>query len=122
MRNQREAILRAIDNRDNIWLRNNYPVRLTAEWFWEHFALKTNMELLPTLDLPIYIFHGELDQSVCVNEVYVLKEKLNELGRTNITISTFEGHDHELNIASYITHAIMSEGMRAAFDAVFNFQ
>lgn len=122
MRDQREAILHAIDNRDNIWLRNNYPVPLTAEWFLEHFELRSNMELLPTLDLPIYIFHGALDQNVCVYEVYSLRDKLNELGRTNITIQTFEGHDHGLNIAQFIIHAIMSEGMQAAFDAVFHFE
>jgi len=116
-----DEILSAIERRDNTWLMNNYPVRLTAEWFLEHFELRSNMELLPTLDLPIFIFHGTLDQNVCVREVYALRDKLSEFNRTNITIKTFAGHDHELNLAQYITHAIVSEGMQAALDAAINF-
>lgn len=116
-----DEIISAIERRDDLWLKENYPVRLTSEWYLEHFDLRSNMELLPTLDLPIYIFHGALDQNVCAYDVKALGEKLEELGRTNVSINIFEGHGHDLNIAQYVIHGIMPEGMQAAFDAVFNF-
>ena len=87
MKDTREAIFRAIENKDNLWLRNNYGgglIPLNSEWFLEHFELKSNMELLPVLDLPIFIFHGTLDQSCDVYKIYELRDKITELNKDNI--------------------------------------
>ena len=125
MKDSREAIFRAIENKDNLWLRNNYGgglIPLNSEWFLEHFELKSNMELLPELDLPIFIFHGTLDQNCDVNKVYELKDKVMELKKTNIIINIFDGHNHDLNFPDYVTKAVMPEGMQSVFDSVYNFK
>jgi len=68
-----EDLLNAIERRDDEWIRKNYGavngvgiLPLTSAWFLEHFSLRSNMEVLPGLNLPIYIFHGTLDQNVDV--------------------------------------------------------
>jgi len=114
----REGVFRAIANNNNLWLTNNYG-RQTAQWFQEHFTLQSNMERLPVLDLPIYIFHGTLDTNADVNRVAALEERLAELNRTNVTINILEGYDNELNVWRYLVYEEMPDGMQAAFDAVF---
>ena len=124
MTDTREAILSAIERRDDEWLKNNYGgglIPLTSGWFLEHFELRSNMELLPALDLPVFIFHGNLDQHCCAHRLSALKDKLAELNKTNIQINIFDGHDHELNLAQYILHGTMPEGLQAMFDAMINF-
>ena len=119
-----EEVLSAIERRNDNWLKANYGggfIPLTSGWFLEHFELNSNMELLPKLDLPIFIFHGTLDQNCDVGKVYALKDRLAELNRTNVTINIFAGHDHELNIEQYIISNTMPEGMQALFDAIYNF-
>ena len=120
-----DDLLSAIESRDDEWLRNNYGssngvsiIPLTSAWFLEHFTLRPNMEVLPTLDLPIYIFHGTLDQNCDVREVYKINEKFKELGKTNLTINVFAGHDHSLNYDQLISHNKMPDGIQAIFDTV----
>ena len=80
------------------------------------------MELLLELDLPIFIFHGTLDQNCDVNKVYELKDKVTELKKTNIIINIFDGHNHDLNLSDYVTKAVMPEGMQSVFDSIYNFK
>ncbi|NLC16456.1 MAG: hypothetical protein GX756_01050 [Clostridiales bacterium] len=47
-------MLKAIENNDDEWLKNNHGVWLTYGWCKEHFNLKPNKEILPLLDLPIF--------------------------------------------------------------------
>ena len=111
-------LLDAIARGDDEWLSENYPVLLTSGWFGQHFALSSNMELLPELDLPIYIFHGTLDINVYVGYVQELYALLQELGSTNVTINIFPGHNHDLNFDLTAFVGKMSDGVRAVFDAV----
>jgi len=111
-------LLDAIARGDDEWLRDNYPILLTSVWFSEHFALASNMELLPELDLPIYIFHGSLDMNVYVGYVRELYALLQELGRTNVTINIFPEHNHDLNFDLPVFVGEMSDGIRAVLDAV----
>jgi len=112
------ALLDAIERGDDDWLRENYPVLLTSGWFNEHFSLRSNMELLPELDLPIYIFHGTLDLNVYVGYVRELYALLQELGRTNVTVNIFPGYNHDLNFDLTVFIGEMSDGVRAVLDAV----
>jgi pimeloyl-ACP methyl ester carboxylesterase len=119
-----EDILSAIERRDDDWIKTNYGggfLPLTSGWFLEHFELISNMELLPALDLPIFIFHGTLDQNCDVGRVYDLRDKLADLSRTNITINIFSGHNHDLNVEQYILYGVMPDGMQAIFDTIYNF-
>ena len=119
--NNLNDILSAIERRDDIWIKNNYGgglIPLTSGWFLEYFNLRSNQEVLPGLDLPIYIFHGTLDMNVDVREVYRINERFQELGKTNLTINVFEQHNHDLNFADIIQNKGMSAGFQAIFDAI----
>ncbi|MCL2330049.1 MAG: alpha/beta fold hydrolase [Phycisphaerae bacterium] len=122
MKSSREAILNAIVRKDNEWLKKNYPVRLTAEWFLEHFSLGSNMELLPELNLPIYIFNGAFDQGRDVNGVYKIKDRFAELGKTNLTAHVFDKHDHNLNVNDIFSRNEISVGIQSLLDTINNFK
>lgn len=114
-------ILAAIERKDDEWIKTNYGgglIPLTSAWFSEHFTLRSNMEVLPKLDLPIYIFHGTLDMNVDVREVYKVNEKFKELGKTNLTINVFENHNHDLNFVDIIRKKEMSVGFQAIFNSI----
>jgi len=119
-----DEILSAIERGDDEWIRDNYGgglIPLTSGWFLEHFSLRSNMEVLPGLDLPIYIFHGVLDQNVDVREVFRVYEYFQELGKTNLIINVFENHNHDLNFMDIVWHGTMPEGIQAIFDAIARF-
>jgi pimeloyl-ACP methyl ester carboxylesterase len=120
-----EDLLNAIEQRDDEWLRKNYGaangvsiIPLTSAWFLEHFSLRSNMGVLPGLNLPIHIFHGTLDQNVDVREVYKINEKFQELGKNNLVINVFENHNHDLNF----NPQQISAGIQAIFDAIMDME
>ena len=116
-------ILAAIERRDDEWLKKNYGggiTLLTSGWFLEHFNLRSNMEVLPELDLPIYIFHGSLDMNIDFREVYKINDKFKEAGKTNLTVNVFEKHNHDLNYIEIIQNKTIPAGIQAIFDAVKN--
>lgn len=120
-----DEMLSAIEHRDDEWIRTHYggdSLMLTSGWFLEHFSLRSNMEVLPMLDLPIYIFHGTLDQNVDVREVFRIYDYFQELGKTNLTINIFENHCHSLNFQDIILHNTMPDGLQAIFDAIAAFK
>jgi predicted esterase len=109
-------MLNAIENDDDEWLKNNHGVRLTTGWFKEHFALKPTKEILPLLDLPIYIFQGELDHMCPVFYAEDIKKKFDELGKNNLTVNIFEKHDHDLNYVLFPMHNEISKGLTSIFN------
>lgn len=111
-------LLNAIENDDDEWLKNNHDVRLTSAWFKEHFALRPNKEVLPKLDLPIHIFSGEYDNMTPMQHALDIDAEFNRLGKNNLTLHTFENHDHDLNCVKYIVKNEFSEGFTAIFDTV----
>ncbi|MCL2415552.1 MAG: lysophospholipase [Defluviitaleaceae bacterium] len=113
-----QPLLDAIERGDDEWIFENYPLPLTSGWFAEHFALRSNMEIIPELDLPIYIFHGTLDLNTSVLGVERLQELLEELGRNNVTINIFENHNHDLDWDFDAFAGVFSEGLQAVFDAI----
>ena len=113
-----QNILRAIDENDDEWLKNNHGVRLTTGWFKEHFALKPTKEILPRLDLPIHIFSGEYDAMTPLWQAQEIDAEFKKLGKTNLTLHTFDHHDHDLNILKYIIKKEHSDGMIAIFETV----
>ncbi|MCL2774149.1 MAG: alpha/beta fold hydrolase [Oscillospiraceae bacterium] len=121
LKDSREAIFNAIDKKDNEWLKKYYPVQLTSGWFLQHFGLKSNMDLLPSLNLPIYIFHGTLDQSCDVNGVYAIRDKFAELNKNNLTVNVFEGYNHDLNYTDIILKDEIPAGIQTLIDTVVKF-
>jgi len=91
-----ENCFKAVEERDNKWLMKNMGV--TWQWLSEHYRLTSNNDILPKLDLPIFIFHGESDGYCDVKDVYQIKDTFIKLGKTNLSINVFEKHGHGLEI------------------------
>lgn len=106
-----ESLFKAINDRDDEWLKKNYDIRLTSLWFLEHFKLKPNRETLLELDLPIHIFHGIYDQNVPVEGVYNINQLFKKAGKTNLYVHIYENHDHDLNYATYPINGTISNGI-----------
>lgn len=122
----RQQILDAVERDDDAWLKENYSVRLTSGWFKEHGVARSkaeapiipsNWEMLPRLDIPVFIFHGEDDSNVPASRVRDMEEYLNEQGKKNVHVRIFPDHDHDLNYLLYPARGILSEGITALVDA-----
>lgn len=113
------AIRSAIDSGDDAWLAANYPVRLTSAWFKDYRAnMGANADILPRLGLPIHIFHGELDRNVPVQGALDAAALFAGLGKDNLTLHTFPGHDHDLNYALYPLRGQLSPALAELFETL----
>lgn len=108
----------AIELNDDEWLKNNCGVRLTSAWFREHFALKATKDILPLLDLPIFIFQGEMDNMCPAFYAEDIKYKFDEMGKTNLNVRIFKQHDHNLNYALFLLKKEISQGLFCIFETV----
>ncbi|MEG1501483.1 MAG: hypothetical protein RR396_05950, partial [Clostridiales bacterium] len=115
LHDHREKVFQAIANNDNQWLKNNYPVLLTAQWFKEYQKLEPNRHLLPTLDIPIHIFHSIYDNSAPVEGVYNIEDRFVMAKKDNLHTYIFDGHDQDLNYALYPLYGKLSPGMSKLF-------
>lgn len=116
----RTELYRAIEERNREFLKNNYGVYLTPEWFDAHKIMPANFTILPFVDIPIHIIHGTFDQNARVEGVYEIKELFERLGKENLTISVQEGYDHDLNYMDYIYTGEIPEGLAEIFTAAEN--
>ena len=113
-------MLRAIETSNDEWLKNNHGIRLTTGWFNEHFNLKPNKEILPLLDLPIFIFQGEYDAMCSKHYAEDIKREFKKLGKTNLTVSIFDDHDHDLNYHLLPARNEVSVGIQAIFNTAYD--
>lgn len=114
----REALYAAINRNDDEWLKNNYGVQLTSAWFEDYRTIAPNSETLPKVDIPIYIFHGNLDANVPVEQVHAIEQIFKTSGKSNLTSYTFGGHDHDLNFVNIILTGTIPEGIQTILDCV----
>ena len=84
----------------------------------EHYNLPSNNDILPSLELPIYIFQGTLDGFCNVNDVYEIRDTFIKLGKTNLSINVFEKHGHGLEIEGEAANRGNSPGIRKLLDIV----
>ena len=113
-----DGMLRAIEEGDDAWLRENHGIPLTSGWFREHAELAPNRAVLPRLEIPIYILAGECDAMTPVAYARAAERRFKEAGKTNLTVRYFEEHDHELN---FMIHHLTGkwdacEGLKCLFD------
>ncbi len=113
----RNELYRAIEERDREYLKTKYGVYLTPEWFDAHKMMPTNKEVLPFIDTPIHIIHGTFDQNARVEGVYAVKVLFEQLGKENLTISVYEGYNHDLNYMDYVFTGEIPEGLAEIFTA-----
>lgn len=117
LKDTKAAIFKAIEDRDDEWLKENYGVRLTSGWFLDYRNnIDANRDTLPKIDIPIHIFHGTEDANLDVQGVYDIEQAFKNLGKTNLTVHVFKGHDHDLNYMHYFASRKLSEGMQSIFD------
>ena len=106
----------AIERGDDAWLKDNYAVRLTGAWFQGHEALTPNREVMPLLDLPIYIFHGACDANASVEGVRDIQRAFERLKKINLSVNIYPDSDHDLNYAQYLTQGAVPREFRELFD------
>ena len=111
-----EAILAAVERKDDDWIWNNY-FHVTTGWLKEHFELEANKIRLLRTNIPIYIFHGEDDANTPVEGVFDLQERFKKAGKTNLHVFTFKNHNHDLNYVDWLTKKDMPEGIKKIFEA-----
>lgn len=114
----REQLFNAINNGDDKWLKENYGVQLTSAWFKDYRNISPNSEVLPKLDLPIYIFQGENDANTPVQASYDAEKGQLKAGKDNLKLTVFKNHDHDLNYSEYIINKTISAGLQAIFDTI----
>ena len=82
-----------------------------------HFQVEANKTRMLRLDLPIYILQGTEDASTPVEGAMDIKERFEYMGKNNLSVQTFDGHDHDLNYTHWLKTGELSKGMKAIFDA-----
>ena len=116
-----DELLDAISRNDDEWLKTKYInpiIKLTSGWFNEHFSLEPTKNILPQLDLPIYIFQGADDASCPVQYTFDIKEEFEKINKTNLHVNVFENHDHDLNFLMWLLKGTMPAGIKCIFDTV----
>lgn len=112
-------IRQAVAEGDDAWLATNYGVRLTSGWFKDYErSMPPNAEVLPRLDIPIHVFHGELDRNVPIQGARDIAEAFSRLGKDNLRLHAFAGHDHDLNYLLYPIKGQISPGLEELFDTL----
>jgi pimeloyl-ACP methyl ester carboxylesterase len=91
-----DAILKAVEegNDDLIW---QAVVNLSSAYLLEFWNSEPTSAILLQLDLPIGIFHGELDGATRVEGVRETEAAFRAAGRSNLHVRIYPGHDHDLN-------------------------
>lgn len=91
-----EAILSAVERRDDDYL-GKVLMNLSSGYLLDDWKGPPTSTYLLKLDLPIAIFHGELDGTTRVEGVRETEAAFQAAGLTNLTIRIYPDCDHELN-------------------------
>ena len=110
-----ELLMTKIYENEGDWIWNHY-VRVTIDWFKEHFALEPNKTRLLRVDIPIYVFHGKEDANVSVETVYDLEVRFKTCNKSNLKTFVFDKHNHDLNFQDWFTTKEYSEGLQKLFE------
>lgn len=110
-----ELLMAKISENEGDWIWNHY-VRVTIDWFKEHFALEPNKTRLLRVDIPIYVFHGKEDANVPVETVFDLEVRFKTCNKSNLKIFIFEKHNHDLNFQDWLKTKEYPEGLKKLFE------
>jgi len=111
-----DAILKAVDKRndDFLW---HYLLNLSSAYLLEDWNREPTHVTLLKLDIPIAIFHGEMDGTASIEGVREAEKAFRAAGKTNLVVRTYPDHDHDLNWTIEAT----SSGGPAPFQDAFDF-
>lgn len=110
-----ELLMTKISENEGTWIWNHY-VRVTIDWFKEHFALEPNKTRLLRVTIPIYVFHGKEDANVPVETVFDLEVRFKTCNKSNLKTFVFEKHNHDLNFQDCIKTKEYPEGLKKLFE------
>jgi alpha-beta hydrolase superfamily lysophospholipase len=97
------------------WARTSAAVATPVGWFKDHFHHPPIGTFLAKLDIPIGVFHGELDPATPVAGVRRLEAWAKETGKAKMEFHYFAGAEHTLGIGSYFTSGEIPPGHAAIF-------
>jgi pimeloyl-ACP methyl ester carboxylesterase len=118
-----EDFFAAAERKDDDWLLNGeHGQKMTSGFLSQHLGLRPNKEILPELDLPIFIFQGTLDMNTDVQGVYDIEQRFRELGKTNLETHVYKGLGHGLDMVEYLLTGVTPECMGTFFNAVSKIQ
>ena len=100
------------------WGKKAAGLTLPDDWFKDHFSHADNWSFLSELDIPIGVFHGDVDRMAPVSAVKDLEVKAKAAKREKMEFHYFEGLNHTLNIAEYFVKSEMPKGHRAIFEFI----
>jgi alpha-beta hydrolase superfamily lysophospholipase len=96
LRPRLDAILAAVDERNDEFLWQSLS-NLSSGYLLDWWDTEPLYVLLLKLDVPIAIFHGELDGATRVEGVRETAAAFEAAGRDELTVRIYPGHDHDLN-------------------------
>lgn len=117
----RDEFFNAIENEDDNWLKDSYPVLITSKWYKEHLKLPSQKDILLKLDMPIFIFQGENDANIPLSDIEKIRCDFKINNKDNLKIFIFKNHDHDLNYLLYPMNNIISEGLESIFNIALEF-
>jgi len=115
-RKRHDAILKAVDKRDDDFLWQ-YLLNLSSAYLLEDWNGEPTHVTLLKLDIPIAIFHGELDGTASIEGVREAETAFRAAGKTNLVVRAYPDGDHDLNW----TIEAASRGGPAPFQDAFDF-
>jgi len=115
-RRRLDAILKAVGERndDFLW---QYLLNLSSAYLLEDWNGDPTYVTLLKLDIPIAIFHGELDGTCSIEGVREAAKAFRAAGKTNLVVRAYPDADHDLNW----TIEAASRGAPAPFQEAFDF-
>lgn len=114
----RQALYDAIARRDDAWLTENYPVRLTSAWFASHARFTPNRDMLTELDIPIVIFQGTADANVPFQDTLDIQQQFADLGKENLTVHLYPDADHDLGFTTRLLTGSWPQAWNDLFSSV----
>lgn len=76
-------------NPDSLKMWAGHPYRR-----WNSFLWDRSSDYLINFDIPIFVAHGDKDESVPVESARAVKEKFDKLGKTNLTYKEYKNTSH----------------------------
>ena len=91
-----DAILKAVEERndDLLW---QALLNLSSAYLLDGWNGEPTQAILLRLNIPVGIFHGDLDGTTRVEGVRETEAAFRTAGRTNLTVHIYPGYDHDLN-------------------------
>jgi alpha-beta hydrolase superfamily lysophospholipase len=112
-----DAILKWVEERDDASLARAV-VGLSSAYLLEDWNAEPNHKHLLVLNIPLVIFHGELDGATRAEGVREAEAALRAAGRTNLAVHFYPDGNHDLNWTWQSAQQGGPRAFRDAFDTI----